>query len=110
MCGERECLNLVRDAVYCPDHERAWQGGGPHSGRLKTAAYERQRQRVLGRAGYRCQIRYADICIHKATQVDHVIPVCEGGAADEANMQAACVPCHRRKSSLEGHRAAGHRA
>jgi 5-methylcytosine-specific restriction protein A len=107
MCGERDCLALVRGAVYCEQHSKAWHGG-QQSGRLKTAAYERMRQRVLGRAGYHCQILYSDICIGAATEADHIVPVFEGGTRDEANMQAACRPCHARKSSLEGHRAAGH--
>jgi 5-methylcytosine-specific restriction protein A len=49
------------------------------------------------------------ICIGIASEADHIIPVTQGGTDDDANLQAACGPCHRAKSSDEGHVAAGHK-
>lgn len=31
-------------------------------------------------------------------EIDHVFPVCEGGAHDVSNLQALCTPCNRKKS------------
>lgn len=33
--------------------------------------------------------------------VDHIIPLVHGGTNDPSNLQIVCVPCHRKKSSLE---------
>lgn len=33
--------------------------------------------------------------------VDHIIPLVYGGTNDPSNLQIVCVPCHRKKSSLE---------
>jgi hypothetical protein len=31
------------------------------------------RKQVLVRDGYRCQLRFADICVGRASQVDHIV-------------------------------------
>jgi 5-methylcytosine-specific restriction protein A len=36
-----------------------------------------------------------------AEQVDHVIPLSNGGADDESNFQSLCVPCHKEKTARE---------
>ena len=36
-----------------------------------------------------------------AVQVDHVVPLCEGGTDDKANLQALCACCHALKSASE---------
>lgn len=41
----------------------------------------------------------------KASIVDHIVPIKQGGPAlDENNLQALCVSCHSRKSVIEGSR------
>jgi 5-methylcytosine-specific restriction enzyme A len=53
--------------------------------------------RILRRDNHQCQLRY-DVCIGKATEVDHI----HGPDDDsDANLQAACPPCHRVKTSRE---------
>ncbi len=38
------------------------------------------------------------------TDVDHVIPLANGGADDESNLQTLCSECHQKKSILDrGH-------
>ena len=34
-------------------------------------------------------------------ELDHVVPLIEGGSHDPANLQTLCVPCHRKKSAHE---------
>lgn len=54
---------------------------------------------VLARDSHRCQLRYRDRCIRRATQVDHKQ---RGDDHRMANLQAACGPCHAHKSAMEG--------
>ena len=83
-----------------------WKGKpSTRKGRLRAAGvsgweYSRQIKRVLERDGYRCYLRGPD-CIGRATVADHVVPLYKGGAADESNMRAACVPCHKGKTKQE---------
>lgn len=48
---------------------------------------------VLERDGYVCQY-----CGEEANQVDHIVPVCQGGENDMDNLVAACVSCNCSKS------------
>ena len=109
-CGHLGCINLTDGGVpYCPEHQR--QRGWPRKTgvtRTDTAAHRKRRERVLKRDGHRCQLRYDGICTHTATICDHIVPLAEGGQDTDAGCQAACLECHRRKTSMEGHRARGH--
>ncbi len=44
------------------------------------------------------------ICRHSgvALEVDHVVPVCQGGSDRLDNLQTLCVPCNRGKGGLMG--------
>ena len=53
---------------------------------------------VLVRDHYECQIRLHG-CKHKATQVDHIISLMDGGTDELENLQAACAPCNKRKGA-----------
>lgn len=74
-----------------------WRGS---SRRLRLPADWPQRRRlVLERDQYTCRIRTPGICVGRATDADHVIAGDDHGV--EA-LQAACGPCHRRKSAEGG--------
>jgi hypothetical protein len=48
-------------------------------------------------SSYACQLNGPD-CTRRATEVDHRIPVSQGGAMyDQTNLQAACFNCNRSK-------------
>jgi 5-methylcytosine-specific restriction protein A len=64
--------------------------------------YQRNRKTILRNAAGRCQIRTESICTHRATEVDHLTPVSQGGGHDLRNLRAACGPCHRHKTAAEG--------
>jgi hypothetical protein len=52
------------------------------------------RRAVLERDLWRCQIQRAK-CTTKATEVDHIVAVSQGGAKfDPANLRAACKSCN----------------
>jgi 5-methylcytosine-specific restriction protein A len=49
---------------------------------------------ILVRDGYACQINRPG-CTGRATQVDHIVPINEGGAWwDRTNLRAACAHCN----------------
>lgn len=58
------------------------------------------RDRVLSAPGGRvCALRFRDICVGYATEVDHKK---RGDDHSDANLQPACQPCHAHKSAQEG--------
>lgn len=57
------------------------------------------RPHVLRRDGYRCRLAFEGFCIGTATEVDHIR---RGDDHAMTNLQAACTPCHRHKSAVEG--------
>lgn len=54
---------------------------------------------VLALKGDRCTLRFPGICLGVATTADHTIPVKHGGTDVMSNLEPACVPCNRHKSS-----------
>ena len=66
---------------------------------------------ILARDGFRCQIA-GPRCKTKATHVDHIVSVSDGGAKfDPANLRAACASCNISKRNTEvAQRARGVRA
>ena len=50
-----------------------------------------------------CEICMTNDILTEAKEVDHILPISEGGEAfDIGNLQALCVSCHARKSAKEG--------
>jgi 5-methylcytosine-specific restriction enzyme A len=64
--------------------------------------YQRNRQAALRRAGGRCeQCRTRSRCL----QVDHIVPVSQGGTHALSNLQVLCSgpgSCHAAKTATEG--------
>lgn len=54
----------------------------------------RLERRVLKRDHHTCQY---EGCLNRATTVDHVVPVCQGGRTSWQNLVAACLPCNQLK-------------
>ena len=103
-CGIQGCQVVVPAGARCPKHQHGWGKGNPRTG---TTAHRERRARVLTRDNYQCQLRYSG-CIGTATIADHTTALALGGTDTDTAMQAACKPCHDRKSSREGHLAQGH--
>lgn len=66
--------------------------------------WERTRKRILRRDGRKCYLCGAEGC----RAVDHIVPVCEGGTEDDANLAAICDECHGRKTAAEANRHNAH--
>ena len=39
-------------------------------------------------------------------ELDHVVPLIDGGSHDESNLQTLCTPCHKKKTATEARRRA----
>lgn len=100
VCSEPGCPNLTLKGT-CPIHARpAWRNST--RGQRLPADWDKTRLRILIRDRHTCQLGYPG-CMHTATDVDHIR---HGDDHHDRNLQAACNPCHRTKSSREGGRAA----
>jgi 5-methylcytosine-specific restriction protein A len=100
-CSEPRCPELVTHGT-CPQHANPrppWRNS-TRDQRLPDD-WPARRTRILNRDAHTCQLRYPG-CAGHATEVDHVTP---GDDHSDTNLQAACNPCHRIKSSREGGRA-----
>lgn len=84
-----------------------WRDRTPEQRRRDNATYAspeylRNRKLALRRANGRCER-----CGRRARlQVDHVIPVAQGGSHALANLQALCSgpgSCHAHKTAVESH-------
>lgn len=101
VCGEPGCPVLTSTSK-CKAHAPApWAGSrGRVAKSMSKHQWAQTRRYVLHRDNGQCYL-----CGGKATEVDHVVPVFEGGTDDLSNLRAICRTCHRSKSGREGARA-----
>jgi len=57
------------------------------------------RKCVFERNNYQCQSCHKIDLTAKSLQVDHIIPLAQGGANDLSNLQTLCAKCNREKSA-----------
>ena len=87
----------------CRVHGRkAWATKPPANRYAYGGDWPERRVRVLERDGYTCQLRYADICVGRASECDHIVQPEAGGSNDLANLRAVCVRCHARRTGRQG--------
>lgn len=55
----------------------------------------------MDRDNYLCQPCKAAGKWRRATQVDHITPIAQGGTEEPSNLQAICKPCHDAKTQRE---------
>lgn len=77
-----------------------------HSNATYGADWRKARLACLKRCRWRCEIRL-DGCRGAASQVDHIVPVSQGGGHDQANLRGACASCHARVTARQGNAASG---
>lgn len=61
-------------------------------------SWQQQRVRILARDCGLCQPCKRKGQLTQASEVDHIIPRAKGGEADDDNLQAICIPCHKAKT------------
>lgn len=78
----RPCLTCGRptNGSRCPAH--TIRNGS-------TRSWRRIRAQILALDAYRCQR-----CGLPATEVDHIIPVADGGTDHPSNLRSLCHACH----------------
>ena len=64
----------------------------------KTKLSRNKRQRIFDASGGKCAI-CGCIITEKTFTVDHIIPRALGGRNNPENLQAACIPCNRKKGA-----------
>lgn len=88
----------------CRAHTRS--GWGTHRPPANAYAYSGdwpdRRKQVLARDGYQCQLRHSDICIGRASAVDHIVQPEAGGTNDLDNLRSVCERCHARRTGRQG--------
>lgn len=72
--------------------------------RIAGYTWMKIRQAVMARDRWRCQS-----CGRVGTdhEVDHVVPLEQGGSNDMSNLSLLCVECHKAKTASEATRRAG---
>jgi 5-methylcytosine-specific restriction protein A len=78
-----------------------WQSGG--DSRTSTPAWKRVKREARAVLNYACARCGAD-GHDTRLDLDHVIPVAEGGLDDIDNAQWLCPPCHKPKTQAEARR------
>ena len=109
-CSYPGCPNLT-DGRYCPEHKKIMDAQYDMRIRDKGARefyisheWKKLRRNFLIEHPF-CEECHRQGRLTKATVVDHIIPIRQGGPAlDEGNLQALCASCHSRKSVDEGSR------
>lgn len=66
--------------------------------RSRSTCNHRTRLEVLHRADYRCEGCGSR---GRRLEIDHIVPLADGGTSEQANLQALCRACHMEKTALE---------
>lgn len=109
-CSYPGCPNLV-DGGYCEEHKKLRDKEYNLYGRddftknfYKTKEWRIIRKRHLEQEPF-CVECLKNGITTKATIVDHIVPIKQGGSRyDNNNLQSLCWSCHSRKSVEEGSR------
>jgi hypothetical protein len=65
-----------------------------------TAEWRKARDACLRAARWRCQIQVVGVCIGAASEADHTDQLAND--PHHRNLRAACKPCHRHVTALQG--------
>lgn len=93
-CTKPGCTaKAIRDG-RCAQHPRIWEQPSQHTTQINRTQWEHARQAALTRDQHTCQA-----CGAKATEVDHIWEIADGGALyDLNNLQSLCFDCHKAKT------------
>lgn len=99
VCAEPGCPDLAIDRRHCEAHKRApWQGSTRERSRRP---WDRTRRRIFQRDRGLCQLCKAAERATRATEVDHIVSLAQGGTDEDSNLQSVCSSCHRAKTLRE---------
>ena len=72
--------------------------------RITGYTWQQIRKAVMARDHYQCQLCG---CVGIDHEVDHVVPLEQGGSNDMGNLRLTCVECHKAKTAREASARAG---
>ena len=72
--------------------------------RIAGYTWQQIRKAVMARDHYQCQLCG---CVGIEHEVDHVVPLEQGGSNDMGNLRLTCVECHKVKTAREASARAG---
>ena len=104
----RACVKCGKPTArsYCPDHQpKPWESSTrSEKVKLSGSAQQARRVRVIDKYLGCCHV-CGKVFAPADLEVDHRIPLSEGGEDTEANCAPICKPCHRSKTAAEAARA-----
>lgn len=106
-CAAPGCAGVVRGAAYCPEHQPARSTASrlSPSRRGYDRRWQRLRRMVLAQQPF-CVACEREGRVTPATDVDHIVPLADGGRDEWSNLQPLCHSCHSRKTAAAGGRGA----
>lgn len=113
VCAEPGCPEYANGSGMCPHHRQKHRREADRRvGRVRGSKWRSARATVLRTNPWcackgceHCGDQPRGSCLEVATEVDHVIPLNEGGASTElANLQGLCHGCHVAKTREEQQR------
>lgn len=100
ICYVRGCTSRTVHAGRCTLHapaERPWARTSARNIRRDPSWARRVRPLALARDGFTCVFCGA----REGLEVDHVLPIAQGGTWTLENAQTLCASCHRQKTIEE---------
>jgi 5-methylcytosine-specific restriction protein A len=111
-CTDPECHEIATHRGRCDEHKPiAWAGRDDKARRygISSGTWRSLKTRVARRdrgCCYICGAEPPDDPDEPGHELDHILPIGEGGAADDLdNLGLACTTCHAAKSAEEALRA-----
>ena len=108
-CRHPGCGALAQGKPYCEKHEKdvknvsrkRFDKTRPSSAKRGYSWKWQKLRKVKLRQNPICE---ADGCDQPASEVDHIVPMAQGGGNESENLQALCKACHSRKTALQDSR------
>ena len=107
------CVACKRVKATRPDHlcdecrarHKGWSMWQHYKGSSKSRGYgyawSKLRLKALERDKYLCQMCLKRGIFTTATDVDHIVPLAQGGSDAMENLQSLCHECHKQKTCQE---------
>ena len=114
-CSVSGCPELVRNGRYCKQHKKVYQRKydkqrGTSTQRGYGANWRKLRKMVLARDPL-CKdpigVHMKHDEVVASNEVDHIIPLSQGGINEMDNLRGLCRSCHSRKTAVEDGRWGG---
>lgn len=96
VCATRGCPNLTRSRL-CPECAKDQRSYDDHRPTSTQRGYDAEWRKA--RDKHLEENPYCVDCGRLATEVDHHIPLENGGTSDDSNLRSRCKSCHSKKTA-----------